>query len=124
VAITENFTSHRPGRNAMIEISTPSESTVVCRPLGNLDVAGSLQFRHVIADLARTGLNLEIDLGYVDFIDAVGVSALVGCIRRVRAVGGEVALSNPHSQVQRLLDLLGVYRLVLCPSSTSDDHAA
>jgi hypothetical protein len=79
----------------LIEISSPSESTVVCRPVGDLAVAGSLHLRHVVADLVRTGLNLEIDLGLVGNVDAIGVSAVIGAMRMVHSSAGPPLSPTP-----------------------------
>jgi anti-anti-sigma factor len=108
----------------MIEVHRDPSDGIRLMPLGDLDWAGAKPLRHVLHDLLRPGIHLVIDLSYVEFIDAVGVSGLVGCIRRVRAVRGEVELLNARSQVQRLLELLGVYWLLRYPSSTSGDDAA
>jgi anti-anti-sigma factor len=108
----------------MIEVHSDPYAGIHLTPFGDLDWTGTKSLRHVLHDLLRPGIHLAIDMSYVEFVDAVGVSALVGCIRRVRAVGGDVELLNPRSQVQRLLELLGVYWLLEYPSSTSGNDAA
>jgi anti-anti-sigma factor len=97
----------------MIEIENSSASTITCRPWGDLDLAASIHFRHVIAGVVRPRVDLVIDLGHVGSIDAVGVSALVGTVRRVRAFGGAVSIRNANARVRWLLGLLGVDQLVV-----------
>jgi anti-anti-sigma regulatory factor len=94
----------------MIEISIPSDSTVVCRPIGDLDLAGSIQLRHVIADLVRPDLNLEIDLRDTGAVEAIGISALIGAMRRVHSLGGTATVAHASPKVQWFIDCLAVDR--------------
>ena len=92
----------------MIEIFIPSESAVVCRLIGDLDLAGSIQLRHVIADLIRPDLNLEIDLGSTGVVEAIGISALIGAMRRVHSLGGTVTVAHASPKVRWFIDCLAV----------------
>ena len=66
----------------MVETQVGAASGIVCRPSGRLDWIGAVSLRHAIHDSLQTGLHMIIDLSRVDFIDAVGTSALVGSVRR------------------------------------------
>jgi anti-anti-sigma factor len=96
----------------MIQIETRPDSTVVCRPLGDLHLEASMEFRHVIGDLLEPELNIVIDLSRVESIDAVGVSALVGSLRRVRALRGVARIERANPRVLWFLRLVGVDRIV------------
>jgi anti-anti-sigma factor len=85
---------------------------IVCRPTGDLDWIGAVSLRHAVHDWLRPGVDMIIDLSRVDFIDAVGMSALVGCVRRVRAGGGEARICNATSHVRQRMELVGVYSLL------------
>jgi anti-anti-sigma factor len=108
----------------MIEIEYRPDSTIVCRPSGDLDFTASIAFRHVMSDLLRPGLNIVIDLRYVGGIDATGVSALVGSIRRAQAVGGTARISNANSRVKWFVRLVGADRLIEPSSLTLRPGAA
>ncbi|MBO0693047.1 MAG: STAS domain-containing protein [Acidimicrobiaceae bacterium] len=100
----------------MIELQTCRDS-VICRPSGNLDWESARSLRHVVGDLVRPGLNLVLDMSHVAFMDAVGVSAVVGSARRVLAAGGTIRISHASQRVLWLLHLVGVDRLVEQSSS-------
>ena len=53
-----------------------------------------------------------IDLSPVEFIDAVGMQAIVGSVRLARAFGATARVCNARPPVQRLMELVGVYPLV------------
>jgi anti-anti-sigma factor len=113
---------HTPAQEpVVVETHVRADSSIVCRPSGGLDWIGAVSLRHAIHDSLRPGVDIIIDLSRVDFIDAVGMSALVGSVRRVRAVGGEAHIRNATSHVRRRMELVGVYPL-LTQSSARDGN--
>jgi anti-anti-sigma factor len=86
-----------------------AQSTIVC-PSGNLDMAGSAELRHLIAGLLVPGVKVVIDLRHVSHAEAVGLSALVGSVRRVRSVGGMAAIHNANPRLRWHLGLIGADR--------------
>jgi anti-sigma B factor antagonist len=89
-----------------------SECCVVCRPVGELDAFGASQFRQALAGLAFTGGLVLLDLTGVGFVDSAGLGALVGGIRRVRELGGDIAVVCPKPRLAQLLHTTGFDRLV------------
>jgi stage II sporulation protein AA (anti-sigma F factor antagonist) len=96
-----------------------ADSSIVCRPSGSLDWIAAASLRHAIGELFRPGVDVVIDLSRVEFIDAVGISAIAGTVRRVRAVGGHAQLCDVSPEVRRRLELAGVYRLAMDRSATN-----
>ena len=103
---------HTLAGEPVAETRVRADCSIVCRPSGGLDWIGAVSLRHSVHDWLRPGVDMIIDLSRVDFIDAVGMSALVGCVRRVRAVGGEARICNATSHVRRRMELVGVYHLL------------
>ena len=99
--------------DVLTELQMDTGSSVTCRPLGDLDLVSAVSLRHLIGEVLRPGLEVVIDLQNVSFIDAVGLSALVGSVRRARAVGGRARISNPQPRVQSLFRLVGIDRLLM-----------
>jgi anti-sigma B factor antagonist len=86
--------------------------SVVCKPLGNLDWAGAMSLRHDVRGSLEPGVEIVIDLSPVEFIDSAGMQAVVGSVRLARAFGATARVCNARPRVQRLMELVGVYRLV------------
>ena len=84
----------------------------------------AVSLRHAIGDAVRLGVDVVIDLRRVEFMDAVGISAIVGSVRRVRAVGGQAWRCGASSEVRRRLELAGVDRLVMGCSATNGHDIA
>jgi len=78
----------------MIDTYVGSDFSIVCRPTGCLDWTGAAALRHAVHNVLCPEINLHIDLRHLNFVDAVGMSALVGSVRRVRAVGGKARIQN------------------------------
>jgi anti-sigma B factor antagonist len=83
----------------------------ICRPVGELDAFTVSQFRQTLAELASSP-QLLIDLSGVPFVDSAGLGALIGGIRRVRELGGDVAVACPRPTLTRLLKTTGFDRIV------------
>jgi anti-sigma B factor antagonist len=108
----------------VIETQVLADSSILCRPSGSLDWMAAVSLRHAIGGLLRPGVEVIIDLSQVEFIDAVGISAIVGSVRRVRAVGGHAQICGASPKVRRRLELVGVYRLLMRCSATNGHDAA
>jgi anti-anti-sigma factor len=124
-AIAPMTKSSRTGQRATEEglmIETISRSTsFLLNVWGNLDWMGSMLLRQVIGDLLRPGTHIVIDLSHTVAIDGVGISALVGTVRRVRAVEGTTQIRNVPANVRHCMDLAGVSQLVT-PSPAPNEH--
>jgi anti-anti-sigma factor len=90
----------------MIDIKTRPDTTLECKPLGAIDWRSSTTLRHAVHEAMCPGHKIIIDLGQVAYIDAVGLSAIIGIVRRAPAVGATVALSNARPPVRRRIDLV------------------
>jgi anti-sigma B factor antagonist len=88
-----------------------------------LDAFTVTQFRQALAELASSS-RLVIDLGGVPFVDSAGLGALIGGIRRVRELGGEVTVACPRPALARLLHTTGFDRIVSVVASADEARLA
>ena len=84
----------------MIETNTYADGRVRLRAFGELSGTTAVSLRHLVADSVGQGVTLIIDLRRVERIDAEGVSALVGTVRRARSVGGHAQVVNARPEVE------------------------
>jgi anti-anti-sigma factor len=114
----------------MIYTYTTSDDGLVCKPWGNLDFSSSFALRHVVHDALDRQTRVLIDLSRVESIEAVGLSAIIGCLRRGRTLGAIVQVANVSPQVRRRIDMMGATRAFadtfglseIGSRSTSDRH--
>jgi hypothetical protein len=79
----------RDGRKELLVIETyvGADERCICRPLGDLDWVRAFSLRHAIHKLLQPRIEILIDLSRIESVDATGISALVGSVRRVNAAG-------------------------------------
>jgi anti-sigma B factor antagonist len=75
------------------------------RLAGELDLATAPQLRQVLDAHARHGQTMIIDLSDVEFIDSMGLAALVRARHRALARGAELKLVAPPAAVHRVFTL-------------------
>ena len=105
----------------MLEIRLDGSDTtcMVCSPIGDLDAFTVSQFRQALAELA-SARRLVIDLDGVPFVDSAGLGALIGGIRRVRELGGQVTVACSRPALTRLLHTTGFDRIVSVTPSADE----
>ena len=91
---------------------------------GELDVAGGPDLRQHVMAAVRTGATrLVLDLTGVDFIDSFGLGVLVGALKRVRLLDGDLRLVVPEPRVRRVFEVCDLDR-VFTLHTTLDDALA
>jgi len=81
---------------------------------GELDLYTAPALRDRVAAAAGEGVRrLVIDLSDVPFMDSSGLGVIVGCLKRIRESGGDLALvTTPGSPPSKLLSLTGLDRAI------------
>lgn len=92
----------------MIESHIRRDGVIVCTPSGELDWINSVPLRHLFHDRLTPEARVIVDLKRVASVDAVGLSSLVGGIRRARSLGATVRIRNPRPPVRRQIELIGL----------------
>lgn len=88
---------------------------------GRLNMVSAQLLRSAVSDAIEAGHTmLVLNLGGTDFIDSSGLGALVGCLKAARQAGGDLRIANVGEQVQMVLKLTSMDR-ILTPYSTPED---
>jgi anti-sigma B factor antagonist len=73
---------------------------------GELDVCTAVRFRQTMLELLDHGCrDLTLSGRQLNFIDAFGLSVLVQLLKRIRADGGRLRLSQSSEPLRRLLQI-------------------
>ena len=104
-----------------VHLNDTQQGLVVLTPVGELDAFTVSSFRQEVAQVG--GSQVVIDMSGVPFLDSSGLGALIGAIRRVRELGGNVAIACNRPSVEHLLRTTGFDRIVTL-SETVDEAAA
>jgi anti-sigma B factor antagonist len=106
-----------------VHLNDTQEGLTVITPVGELDAFTVSRFRQEVAQVAA-GSQVVIDMSGVPFLDSSGLGALIGAIRRVRELGGEVAVACNRPSVERLLRTTGFDRIVTLAETVEDAAAS
>ncbi len=79
---------------------------------GELDVVGAPELRQqVLREVGAGNHHLVLDLTGVDYVDSFGLGVLVGALKRVRLLDGDLRLVVPEPRVRRVLELCDLDRV-------------
>jgi anti-sigma B factor antagonist len=108
----------------MLDIQTEQAGAcTICRPVGDLDASNATQFRDALVAMASAA-QFIVDLIDVPFVDSAGLGALIGGIRWVRELGGEVAVVCSRPSLNRILHTSGLDRMVVIAASVEEAAVA
>ena len=116
---------HAAGEEFRIEEKLSWHGTVVMAVSGDVDlyVAGDLKDR--LSEAADDGASvLVLDFSQVTFVDSMGLGVLVGGMKRLRGQGGELHLVASRPELQRILEITGMDRIIPLHETLADALAA
>jgi anti-sigma B factor antagonist len=91
-----------------VEVS-PAEGhpgVIVVSVIGEVDMATAPRLRQALVEATGAGGDrVVVDLGAVDFLDSTGLGVLLGALKRIRGVGGELALARAAPQVVKVFEV-------------------
>lgn len=94
-------------------------SEVIC-PYAILDGTTAPQFKlEVSSEIAKKPLVLVINLKNVTHMDSTGLGCLVTILRKIREIGGEMAITSVSGQVKELFELTSVDKIFKVIKDTS-----
>ena len=89
-----------------------------------LNMVTAQQLNSVVDELVLSGqARVVVDLSGTTFIDSSGLGALVSCLKKTRQAGGDLRIAGPTPQVQMVLELTNLNR-ILEPSKTVEAASA
>ena len=101
-----------PPQPGQLVINTQSDDVrhITIRPAGELDLVTVVRLEDVLRRVENDhGGAIVLDLSCVTFIDSTGVSTLVRAWRRSHANGDRLRMRGATGQVERVLQLTGLY---------------
>ena len=105
----------------------PIAGGTIVRVGGEVDVATADQLRRTLGEAADgmgVGDLLAVDLSATEFIDSAGLGVLVGTLKRVRDLGGEMKLVVSSLRLVRVFELTKLTKVVEIVADERDLHHA
>ena len=111
----------------MIEFDTEmvDDQSVVIRPQGRLNLLAAPRLREVVAQSVGQGRShIVVDLSGTTFMDSSGLGALVAGLKSARQGGGNLRIANLTPQVEMVLTLTNLDRVLRPYASVEDAFGA
>lgn len=101
---------------------TREGAVVVVR--GQADLHTAPELRSVLGGLVDAGQKkLVIDLSKTTFIDSMMLGVLLGALKRLTGVGGQLVIVCPDSQIRRVFEITSLDRVLRLVDSLDDASA-
>lgn len=93
-----------------ITTTMADDQHVILAVAGEVDVSNASELRDAVEAACTTHPNaeVEVNIAEVPYIDSTGIGVLVGAAHRASEREGRLVVSQPQSNVARILALLGV----------------
>lgn len=96
-----------------MELQIEQQGTVaIIHCAGSLDAGNVAQFKRATLDLCEQGITRFVLNGHkLQFIDSMGLGALISLLRRVRQQEGEVKVAQLTPDVRSIFEITRLHRL-------------
>jgi anti-sigma B factor antagonist len=92
---------------------------------GEIDVYTAPQLRERLIAMVESGARqVIVDLGRVEFLDSTGLGVLVGALKRLRGVGGELSLVCAQERLLKIFRITGLDRVFTLHGSVEEAVAS
>lgn len=92
---------------------------------GEVDVYTAPQLKQQMIGLLESGVKeLVVDLTKVDYLDSTALGVLIGGLKRMREVDGNMALVCPSPRIRRVFEITGLDKIFDIHNSQEDAQEA
>ena len=93
--------------------STPDDGVYVIAVAGQADLHTAPELRTAIASAIDDGTrNLVIDLTETTFIDSMALGVLLGALKRLKPVSGQLTIACPDRHLRRVFEITSLDRVL------------
>jgi anti-sigma B factor antagonist len=94
-----------------MEVDDSRGAHVVLKVSGEVDIATAPKLREKLVELAGGGATrVVVDLDGVDFLDSTGLGVLIGGMKRLRGVDGDLSLVCTQARILKVFEITGLNR--------------
>ncbi len=94
-----------------IEVDEARQPFVVVAVRGEVDIATAPKLREKLVELASQGAQqVVVDLEGVDFLDSTGLGVLIGGMKRLPGLDGDLTLVCTQPRILKVFEITGLNR--------------
>jgi len=111
VQVVESVSGHALASIAVLTPAGPDATTTVVVLRGSFGAQESGSLRAALLGAIASGIDVEVDLSQVSFLDSTSLGVLVSMQRRSRRLGQSLRVFAPGPRVHRILRITGLLAL-------------
>ncbi len=89
----------------------------------HLDASTVEDFKAAAHPVIEKSMKIVLDMGSLNFVDSSGIGAIISCLRKLNAKGGDLKLCGLSKPVRSLFELVRMHR-IFDIFETSDEAVA
>jgi anti-sigma B factor antagonist len=94
-----------------IEVDESRSPYVIVAVQGEVDIATAPKLREKLVELASQGAQkVVVDLDGVEFLDSTGLGVLIGGMKRLRGLDGDLTLVCTQPRILKVFEITGLNR--------------
>jgi anti-sigma B factor antagonist len=94
-----------------IPVERMGDIAIALLSVEELDASNAGEFKRDIAPLLEENMKIVLDLSRLRFCDSSGLGALISCLRKVNANGGDLKLCALSKPVRALFELVRMHKV-------------
>jgi len=94
-----------------LSVETVGDLVVVALRGEHLDASNAEEFKRDVALLLAGQTRVIFDMSELQFMDSAGLGAILGCLRRLSAAGGDLKLFGLSRPVRAVFDIARMHRV-------------
>ncbi|MCE5314349.1 MAG: STAS domain-containing protein [Armatimonadota bacterium] len=107
--------------NFKIDVRTMEEELPIIELEGEVDVYTAPQLKQQIINILESNAKeLVVDLTKVDYLDSTALGVLIGGLKRMREVDGNMVLICPNPRIRRVFEITGLDKIFDIYNSEED----
>ncbi|MCL5104222.1 MAG: STAS domain-containing protein [Armatimonadetes bacterium] len=108
-----------------MDMHTVDEKLPIIELEGEVDVYTAPQLKQQVIGVLESGAReLVVDLTKVDYLDSTALGVLIGGLKRMREVDGNMALVCPSPRIRRVFEITGLDKIFDIYNSQEDAQEA
>jgi len=88
-----------------------ADVSVLMLPGGNLDASNAKDYKRDLSPVIEKNRRMVFDMSKLQFVDSSGLAVLLGCLRQINGVGGDLKLFGMTKPVRALFELVRMHRI-------------
>ncbi|KXH80956.1 STAS domain-containing protein [Sporosarcina sp. HYO08] len=111
--------------NLQVQLVEEENSVQHFKIIGEIDVYTAPKLKeHLAAVEKAVGMQAELDLSEVAYMDSTGLGVFVGFYKAVHATGGHVKITGLNARLQRLFNITGLGSIMDIVTEEGEDKDA